>query len=194
MENGLGPSFVEILYHSAYSQHKQTIPTREWNSAAGGGPDGGFTAWDGSTIGAEDMINALVSLACPLFPVPANFDSWVVKSNVGVDGAFVPVAAGAFTGQIGQDVSPGWDIATQFVWTFYDTAFNTAKLTLLDVASQDNFNRRVSSTQSTDEANYSNEFMALTNAWSSRAGFRPASVRSMSAGINDELKKQYSVI
>jgi hypothetical protein len=194
MEHGLGPSFVEILYHSAYAQHKQTIPTRDWNSAAGGGPDGGFTAWDASTIGAEDMITALVALATSLFPVTVNFDSWVVKSNVGVDSSFVPVAAGAFTDQVGTVIDHGWDVATQFVWTFYDTAFNTAKLTLLDVASLDNFNRRASSTQSVYEAAYSAELMAMTNAWSSRAGFRPASVRSMSCGINDELKKQYSVI
>jgi len=193
-EHGLGPSYYEIRHHSAYAPHKMTICTKQWSGSLGDNGQGGFENWASGTVDAVDMVEALVDALTPKFPSTVHFDTWqIFNFNEGA-GLYLPVAAGTFTGKMGSDADPGWTEAVQSIFTMWDEEFNTVKLELLDTSSRNNFARRTPATADDDELGIFSEFSDTGNAWASRAGFRPATLRSISLGINDELKKQYPTI
>jgi len=182
---------VLLRYNSTWGAHKMLLPTRTWSAAFGPAGVGGYTAWDTSTIAADDMIEALVTLFLAKFPATVHFTQWqVMQWDAGAE-TWNPVAGAVLTGFAGTDDDPGWSQAVQGVYTFYDTAFQTFKLNLLDMSSRNNFARRASGTYDADEIAIFDELEADTNAWASRAGNQLTSCRSGSLGINDELKKQY---
>jgi hypothetical protein len=167
-----------------------TLPTRAWTP---GGDDlsGTFEAWDTTTVSARDMVDAFAALLQPLFDSTVHFLRATVFTKADNTSPAIPRVALGFTDVAGTEGTPGWTEAVQFVWTFFDTDFNTVKLVLLDAASKNNFARRDPSSQSTAEGNFSDNFSSPAWAWASRAGFRPAELRSLSLGINDKLKKSY---
>lgn len=190
----LNPSYVKILYHSVFAQHSMSIPTRPWSAADGGSGNGSYIAWDDSTADPEAMITALVEDIVGVLHSSVIFDTWWIYNELSVGGQLVPVKSGVFTSLEGTEATPGWYEAVQGIFTFYDTGFNTAKLSILEFASKNNFARRDYGTLSVPELAIANEFMADGNAWSSRAGLQPVTLRSLSLGINDALKKQYPTI
>ena len=190
----LKPSYVEINYHSVYGSHKMILPTRQWSPVIVTASQGSFTSWNDTGRDADDMINDLVDELCAKFPDTVSFDQYTIWNFDEPSDFFIPVAAAAFVAKIGLDDDPGWTEAVQSVMTMFDTEFNTVKLVLLDMSSRNNFARRTAATADADELAIFAEFSSSTNAWASRAGFQPNTLRSVSLGINDELKKQYSGI
>ena len=190
----LKPSYVEINYHSSYGSHKMILPTREWSPVIVTGDQGSFTSWSSVARDADEMIVDLVTLLVEKFPATVSFDQYTIWNFDEDADFFVPVAANAITALVGTDGTSAWTEAVQSVMTMFDTEFNTCKLVLLDMNSRNNFARRTAATVDADEQAYFDEFSAAGNAWASRAGFRPAVIRSVSLGINDELKKQYAGI
>ena len=190
----LKPSYQEWRYHSAFGAHKMILPTREWSPVGGISGFGSYTSWDTNLRDAGDMIDDFVDLLLPKFPSTVVFDSWQIWNFDEDADFFIPVAGDAFTSKVGTDGTAAYSQAVQSVMTMFDTAFNTCKIVLLDMNSRNNFNRRTAATVDADEQAYFDAFSDVGNAWASRAGFRPASIRSVSLGINDELKKQYAGI
>jgi hypothetical protein len=190
----LNPSYVLLNYHSVFAQHRMTLPTRAWDAGAGTNGFGGYEAWDLSDRDALDMITDFANKLCALLHSTVIFDTWVIYHETFPAGPLVPVASEPFVAVAGTEATPGWYEAVQGVFTFYDIAFNTAKISLLEYASLDNFARRSYATASADEVAVADEFMDVNNAWASRGGYRPNNLRSLSLGINDALKKQYSSI
>jgi hypothetical protein len=190
----LNPSAVRINYHSVFAQHTMTLPTRAWNPLAGTNGFGGYEAWDLSERDAQDMIEGLVFTFVDVLHSSVVFDNWVIYNEASPGGVMLPVASDIFAGVVGTEATPGWYEAVQGIFTFYDTSFNTAKISILEYASKNNFARRTYTTASAPEVAIADEYMVSSNAWSSRAGFRPSTLRSLSLGINDALKKQYPTI
>jgi len=171
-----------------------TLPTRQWSSAGGISGFGSFTSWDDNIRDVGDMVDDFVNVLLPKFDDTITFDNWLVWNFNDDADFFIPVAGDAFTAKVGTDATPGYIQAVQSVFTMFDTEFNTSKLVLLDTSSRNNFNRRTAATADADELAIFDEWSNVGNAWASRAGFRPAVLRSISLGINDELKKQYAGI
>lgn len=193
-ENLLNPSAVRLAYHSVFAQHTMTLPTRQWNPLGGTSGFGGYEAWDASDRDVVDMVTDLVDALCACLHSSVVFDTWVVYNEESPGGVMLPVASDVFTAKVGTEATPGWYEAVQGVFTFYDTEFKTAKISLLEFASKNNFAKRTYATTSAAEASIADEYMAVSNAWASRNGARPSSLRSLSLGINDALKKQYPTI
>lgn len=169
----------------------QTLPTRAWNPLGGTGGAGGYVAWDGGNRDAIDMINDLVDTMKPFYRPAIIFDTWQVFSYQSPTVAANQVAAGVFSATVGTGAATSWYEAVQTTFTLYDTAFNTVKLVLLDSNSNDQFIH-----VSAGEANaimiaLVSEFAGDDNAWSSRAGFKPYSLRSVTFDLNDKLRDAY---
>jgi len=190
----LKPSYAQVFYHSSFGAHVMTQPTRQWTPTIIENPQGSYVAWDDSARDADEMINDLVDVLLPKFKSSVSFDQYTLWNFDEDAGFFIPVAANALTGKVGTDGTSAWDEAVESIMTVFDTAFNTAKLVLLDMNSRNNFARRTGATVDADEQAMFDVWSGVTYAWASRAGFRPATIRSVSLGINDELKKQYSGI
>lgn len=186
----LFPGFIQITYTSIFAVHKMTLPTRM--PVAGLGPLGGvgYEAWDTTAVDAVLMVAALVDALKSLVPTSCNFANYTVFKVDSPGDPPHPIES-AVIDTDGLQGTPGWFEAVQGIWTFYDTAFFTAKINLLDMASLNNYARRSASTLSTDEQAVADVYMDASWAFSSRAGYRPVTVRSLSLGINDALKKQY---
>ena len=190
----LKPSYIEINYHSAYGAHKMILPTRQWSPVIVTADQGSFTSWSSLSRDADEMVNDLIDTLVAKFPSTVSFDQYTIWNFDEPSDFFIPVAANVFTAKVGTDGTSAYSQAVQSVMTMFDEEFNTVKLVLLDMNSRNNFNRRTAATVDADEQAIFDEFSAAGNAWASRAGFRPAVLRSVSLGINDELKKQYSGI
>lgn len=182
---------IRLDSHSKYALHRAHLPTRDWSPTGGTHGFGSFLAWDSSTADAQDMVEALVDAMLPHFRDHVIFDQWAVWQWDAGAGTWFPRAANALTGKIGTDSTTAWDEAVEAIFTFYDTDFNTAKLIQLDYDSRNNFARRSAATADADEQTLAGTLMADNWAWSSRAQKQLHALRSISLGINDELKKQY---
>lgn len=187
----LYPSWIKISYHSIFALHQMTIPTRKFNAGIGSHGFGGYTNWAGSPVETDDMVQALVAAMVELYSAEVIFDQFEAFDMDSPDAAPHPVAVAPITSGGGLDGTPGWFEAVQFTYTWFDTAFNTSKLVLLDAASNNNFALRNNATLSAHEQGVRDAIENTAWAWSSRAGFRPSVLRTLSVGVNDALKKQY---
>lgn len=187
----LKPSFVRIRYHSPFSGHLQTIPTRQWVTGIGTHGVGGYVAWDSSSIDADDMINALVALMLPYYRSTVVFDDYTIYDYVGGGDLAFPVAGAPFTSVEGSSGSSNWYEAVQTTFTLFDTDFNKVKLVLLDSDSGNQFLKTRAGDFESAANDLVDEFCATTNAWQSRQGFRPDHALSKIVGLNDALKQQY---
>lgn len=194
MKNSLKPSYIEFRYHSSLAPHKMILPTREYSPVPGASGFGTFTSWDDNIRDIGDMVDDFVDLLLPKFPTSVVFDDWTVFDFNETAGFFIPVSGDGFTAKVGTDATPGWFYAVQSVFTMFDTEYGTAKLNLLDTSSRNNFARRTAATADAEELAIFGAYSDEGNAWSSRNGARPSILRSISLGINDELKKQYGLI
>lgn len=186
----LYPSFVQIHYHGPQFNHISTVPTRQWNPLGGTRGGGGYTAWDSSNRDALDMIDDLTDDMALLLPTTAGIDSAIIWNYPSLGAPAVPVYGYTLTTP-GNDASPGWDAATEFIYTFYDSAFNTAKLVVLEAASNGSFAQSNPAGFSSDEAQLPGGFIVDTNAWASRAGFQPSTIRHLTRGLNKRLRRKY---
>jgi hypothetical protein len=169
-----------------------TLPTRAWNPVPITGTAGSFLDWNEDPVDAEGMVKDLTAELSNGFPATVAFDSFVIYNYPSEDEAPVPVASGALT-DVGSEAAPGQTKAVQAQLTFFDTAFNTYKLVVLDVASFDDWEKQSSTSLHAYQEEVFTQITAETNAWASRAGFRPATLRSGTTKLNDELRKQYGM-
>lgn len=185
------PSAIVIDSHSAFALHKMTICTRKWNAGIGTGGFGGFLNWLEEPVDAQEMVQALVGAMVVLHHGSYIYDRFTIYDEVSEGGAMVPKSGFAISDGEGTNDTPGWYQGVEFIYTYFDTEFNKMTHKLLDFASLNNFARRSPITFSVDEAAVIAQISDESNAWASRAGFRPSQIRSGSVGINDALKAKY---
>lgn len=189
--HSLFPAFSVIDYHSSRAPHKMVIPTRAWNNLGGTGDQGGYEAWDTTDRDAIEMHEDLITKIADYYPASVTFDRWTVYTMESEDSPAFPRAGGAFTDVVGEAVSPGWWQAVQATITMYDTAFNDAKLVMLDVSSLNVFGITPLGDVDVKVAAIIAEITSEANAWASRSGFRPGTLRSYRTTINNKLERQY---
>jgi hypothetical protein len=187
-EHSLFPGYVLFNYHSNIASHTMTLPTRNWNPVSVTGTMGSFEAWDSSTRDAEAMIDDLVTAFAAAYSSEVVFDRATIYQLASETDPPLPKAAKIINvpGTFG---TPGWFKAVQATYTLFDSAFETAKLVLLDFPSRNSFGTRPAGPL-TEEQAILDEYVADTNAWSSRAGFQPQNLRTMRLNINDVLLAQ----
>lgn len=192
-EYGLGPSYVRIFYRSVFGRHVMTLPTRQYNPLGGTLGFGGYEAWNASNRDAETMITDLCADIAELLPDSSTFESYTIYDQTSIgSGIYVPRATNVIV-RDGQDATAGWVAAVQATFTLFDTDFNTAKLVLLDVASNNDFNRVAAADYSSAQNQAPGELLNPANAWSSRAGLQPTENRHLSFTLNKKLRKQYGL-
>jgi hypothetical protein len=136
------------------------------------------------------MIDALVGVLVPFYPTTYVFDNWTIFHQPADPGPSFPQVGGVFTSIEGTDATPGWAKATQATMWWKTATFGDMKLVMLDFASQDNFDK----TTVLIDARLTNLDGVVTNvnwAWAGRDNQRPATFKSATVKLNDELRKQY---
>lgn len=188
--HSLSPAFVKIKYSSAYAPHIQSLPTRAWTPPTGGHPFGSYTNWASVSIDADDMIQALAALYAPLFPTSTTIASYEIFTQDTPTSPILPRAANSIAVP-GTIATPGYTKAVQSTFSFFDSAFNTVRLILLDSDSTNDFLPKPPEAFTTAENNLIAEFTSVNNAWSSRAGFQPTTIRTLTQTLNERLRRSY---
>jgi hypothetical protein len=190
MPNSPGPTQILINSHSAYGFHKSALNANEWHSTPDVGGAGAIEAWDATLIDTDDMVVALVTLLAPFFPASYHFDNYIVFTYATPDADPVPVASNPLT-VVGTSAAPGWSKATQTTLSFRTDLFGIAKIVLLDVDSQDSFDKTVVVPPATPLEALVTEFTLDTNGWSGRDGGRPDTYISATTTLNEKLRREY---
>lgn len=187
----LRPSFVRIFYHSVLSAHVMNLPTRQWSQSLGTNPQGGFLNWLEVDVDADDMVQALAQTLQDLLPVTGELDSYVIYNYPTDEDIFVPVAGNTLA-LVGSDATPGQNAATQKTFTFYDSAFHTSKVVLLDGASDDLWVKKNLASANAFEQALVTVWTDEDWAWSSRQNFQPTTLRSITTTLNRRLRRKYN--
>jgi hypothetical protein len=183
--NFLGPYWVQLNY-TGNAPHTMTIPTKNWNPS---GAVGTFDVWSGGTINALTMVQALVTKLLPLFDPGVSFNNYLVFRQLLPTDPVQPVASENFSGQIGTNTGGSWGAAVERIFIARSTAFGICKLSLLDAASEDNFNPIISPGVA-DQALIT-EWFADTNGWSARDNTQPNTFLKITCNLNQKLRKEY---
>jgi len=186
MSNALYPSYVRIEYHSPFAPHLMTLPTLQWDP--GGYDSGEFLCHDTTFVEADVMIKGLVNQMAEIFTDDVVFDQYQIFSST--DPEIDPLPQyGAALAIPGINASTAWFKAVEQIFTARTTLFGVAKLTLLDVPTNNDFNRVTT---------LSGEYSVLFNIWSGedtgwagRDNGRPATFLQATANLNEALRRAY---
>lgn len=182
-----GPYWVEILYHSPYAPHVQTIPTLAWTPDAGYGL---FATHDGGTIAADDMIEEFVEAQAPFYTAAVIFDSYTIFYQPTPDVPSIPLSGKVLT-TVGTNASTAFFKAKQATWTFKDTAGELVRYVQLDMQNGGGFDR-VTSVGIAPEAQAFIDLVTNPDyGYASRAGNRPSYFRQVAYTMNEKLRRQY---
>jgi hypothetical protein len=191
MANFRGPFFVKISSHSEFGPHVQQIPTTDYTGPSLVFPFGVFTGWDLTLADADVMIVALVDKMAKFFPAAYTFDNWQVFSQPTPADPAIPLAGNTFTAKVGTSVASGWDKATQATITWRSTTFGKSKLVFLDYSSGGDFSKIATLPGSGDLFDLDAEFTNVSNGWKAQDNGRPQTFISMTATLNEKLRRAY---
>jgi hypothetical protein len=190
MANARGPYYFQLNSHSIYAPHTATVQTGNWTNATSAGGKGQFIDWNGDGQDALAMIEGYVDLLAPFYPTTYIFDNWTIFNQPFDPGPSFPRTSGVLTGKVGTDATPGWDKATQATLWWKTTGFGDMKIALLDFGSNDDFNK--ASTLTPGRLTDLNDYITdMAWAFAGRDNNRPATFKSSTVKLNDELRKQY---
>ena len=193
VESLLFPSHIVINYHSDFSPHKMTIPTRAWSSTVGTHGFGGYTAWDASAVDAQDMVEDLVTLMLPFFKDDVHFDDWTIYNWLSEDGPAVPVTSNGVTAMTGSSVSDTPSAAWQGTLNMFDTEFHRGKLVFLDIPSGTGARLIKPADFDVSILALVTEFTLPATAWATRWGLQPSTPRSFKVTLNNALERAYRI-
>jgi len=183
----LSPAFVQILYHSPYAPHVQTIPTKAWNP---GGVGGDFESWAGGSINGSDMVNAMIDKIKAFYAAAVIFDSFTIFTQATPTSPAIPRYSEAVA-VAGTNATPGQYKATQSTWTAKCDNGSLAKFSFMDVGNNNSFEKVTFATVGSDGTAFLNEWFDDGNAWSSRLDGKPYFFLQASYTLNEELRRQY---
>jgi hypothetical protein len=189
-KHDLSPGFIELGYVSSFARHVATLPTRAWNELGGTRGAGGYLAWDASNRDALDMIEDYAADMALLLPSSVTITDWIIYVKNSPTDPSVPVMAGSLS-VAGSHATPGWSEAVQMTFSIVDTGFYPSKLVVLDAASENTFSKVAGGSLDSTHVQLPGGFIADTNAWSSRAGNQPKTIRNMTVTLNEKLRQSY---
>jgi hypothetical protein len=190
MANARGPYYIIINSHSAFAPHSALIQTNTWTNAVSSGGQGQFLNHLGVGVDAVDMVEALVDVLVPFYPTDYVFDNWTVYHQPADPGPSYPQAGSFFTSKVGTDATPGWSKATMATLWWKTVTFGDFKLVLLDFGSNDDFNK----TSTLTAGRMLNLHLVVVDdswGWCGRDNQRPATFKSSTVKLSDELRKVY---
>lgn len=190
MPNSPAPTTILINSHSAFGFHKSQLNALQWNATPNVNGSGAFDTHDLAGVDADDMIQDLVTLFIPFFPNTYHWDNYVIFSWPTPEGPGEPVASGTLT-QVGSSATPGWSKAAQFTLSFRTAAFGLAKILMLDVDTQDSFDKTLVVPPATPLEALVNGFTAADQGWCGRDGTRPQTYLSTCVTLNEKLRREY---
>jgi len=187
----LYPAFVRISYTTAYAPHTMTLPVLDWNPPSGGHPSGTFLCHDGSQEDAETMIDALVAQLAAVWLPTTNINEAIIYTMAAPVAPAIPQITYEI-GVPGTNTNTGWAEAVQLTFTLRTDLFHKMKLVMLDVPSDNDFNKY------TSEAAINVEFQQIVdelkadgNGWCGRDRGQPTTFVSMIFDLNDALRERY---
>lgn len=192
MANSLSPAFVRLFYHSEFASHTMTLPTTAWNDVISVGGHGQFDAWSGGGRDADDMIKDLVDKLKAFFDASVIFDNYIIYTKADAEAPELPVTGNSLA-VVGTNPAPGWFKAVQATWSFRTTAFGDSKLTLLDAASGDDFDKITNITGITAAEALRDEWQFDGNGWSGRDNNRPTTFVQIAYTLNEKLRREYNM-
>jgi hypothetical protein len=190
MANSLYPAAVKVEHTSAYSIHLLTLPTRAYTPPGGLFTDGSFLDWDDDDLDAFAMVNDLFTLIAELYPATSHFGIATIYTYDTPTSPGVPV----HTMDLDIDgtlVSTAWAAAVQQTWTFRTTEAGIAKLTFLDIPTDNDFSRVAVLPPASDQLAVAQEFMSTDAGWSGRDNARPSVFLQASTTLNEALRRSY---
>jgi len=192
--HALFPAFLDVAYHSPWGTHHALIPTKEWNAVPLVPLNvlGSYENWSGVPCDGEEMVDEYVDRFLAFMNANVLVDTVTVYTVDTPTSPAIPRAIKAY-GQAGVSVSTAWAKAVQKTWTMRDTAFNIVKAVMLDVPSAGGFDKVTNISGSPEALAFFGALSAPGWAFSSRAGFRPATLQSLTTDINDKLRKEYGM-
>jgi len=191
MANFRGPYFVKISSHSDFGPHTEQIPTTDYTGPSIGFPFGIFTGWDDTLADADAMIVALVDKMAKFYPPSYTFDNWQVFHQALPTDPAIPLAGNTFTSKVGTSILTGWDMATQATLTWRSTTFGKQKLVFLDFASGGSFAKVSTLPGSGNLFDLDAELTSVSNGWKAQDNGRPNTFISMTATLNEKLRRSY---
>lgn len=189
--NRLFPSFVVVDYTSAHGQHKQTLPTLQWNGSGLGDP-GSFDTHDGTGIVSTTMMLNFINAYRPVLPTTTQLVSYTIY-NMPTPTSIPQPVYGAAIGLAGTDATTtGQAKAVQWTMTIRTTVFGLLKFVMLDRPSG-NIWGNVTAMDAPTLALF-NQLTASENGWSGRGGGRPLTFLGISISLNKALRRKYDMI
>jgi hypothetical protein len=167
------------------------VPTRAWTEGGGGFASGSFPRWsDDVAIEANAMANALANELADCLPDTHSIINYTIYTQATPEDRPVPRYSNTL-GIAGTIAVPGWWEAVQATWNFRDTEFETMKIVLLDMDSDNLFGKLVAVSAVPNLNGVATEISSSSKAWSSRNGQRPATILSVTRTLNEKLRRAY---
>lgn len=187
----LYPAFVRIFYTTAYAPHTMTIPVLDWNPVSVGHPSGTFLNHNAVQIDAEDMIDDLVTQLKAIWLPTTTINEAIIYTMAAAVAPAIPQVTYEI-GVVGTNTNTGWAEAVQLTFTLRTSLFHKMKLVMLDVPSDNDFNKYTS--EGALNAEFVDILTALKadgNGWCGRDRGKPVTFVSMIFDLNDGLRERY---
>ena len=193
-EHSPSPAALVIRGHSPYGAHTSYYWTKEWNPVplVPGNLLGSYTNWLSLPVDGEEMADELVSKLAPFYHATYTIDSAQVVTIDPLDPIQIPRAIKAY-GTPGTEVDAGLDKATQIMFMLRDTAYNMAKVMLLDCVISGNFLPLTDISGSAESVALVGVFTSDAWAFTSKADLKIASFQKVTYKHNDALRKKYDM-
>lgn len=192
--HSLFPAFVKINYHSAFGAHAQILSVREWNPVplVPLNDLGSFTNWLGLPVDGEEMIDEYVLKLKEFYLASTVIDTATIYTMDTETSPAIPRASMAL-GVPGVEVSTNWSKAVQHQYILRDTAYNMAKLILLDAPIGTSWDPVTTLTGSAEAAALVGVLTSSAWAFSSKANLQITTFQKITYKLNDKLRKEYNM-
>lgn len=189
---GPGPVYVKIEYSSAFGPHTMIRAIKDaWVTGADLGT---VVPWSGgAAIAVKTMVTDLLDKIKVLYPSSVTFNGATLYTQPDPDVPATPQLTTTLA-VAGTSVGTSWGKAVELSLTFRDTAFNLARLVLLDCPTGNDFDQKIYGDLDSGVQDVVNEFMSTSKAWASARGNRPSTFIKQTATLNEKLRRAYRMV
>lgn len=190
-EYSLDPAFVKISYTTQYAPHVHMLPTLNWLPTSITGTMGSYVAWNTVPIDAEAMIDDMINLLAAIADPSGSYNLAEIYTKADPDAPARLQAAKVYT-VLGTSVGGGVRKAVQGTLNLKTQGGQAAKVTFLD------YPHGAGQFDKVTPLGFNADFIALItalastgNAWAGRDKTRINTALSVTATLNEALRKQY---
>lgn len=188
------PASLVVRGHSTFGNHTAQFWTKEWNPVplVPGNLLGSYTNWLSLPVDGEVMADELVAKLAPFYDPSYTIDTVQVVTYDPLDPLAIPRAIKAY-GTQGTETDPGLNKATQILFMMRDTAYNMAKIMLLDCIISGDFEPLTDISGSPESLALVGVFTSDAWAFTSKADLKIASFQKVTYKHNDKLRARYGM-